>query len=40
MKTAVERVQENFLKPLSLEESEHLAALLSKLVTGHEQKGS
>ena len=40
MKTAVERVQENFLKPLSHEESEHLAALLSKLVTGHEQKGS
>jgi len=38
MKTAVERVQENLLKPLSHEESEHLATLLSKLVAGHELK--
>jgi len=38
MKTAVERVQENLLKPLSQEESEHLCALLSKLVAGHELK--
>jgi DNA-binding MarR family transcriptional regulator len=38
MKTAVERVQENLLKPLSQEESEHLSALLSKLVAGHELK--
>jgi DNA-binding MarR family transcriptional regulator len=36
MKTAVERVQENLLKPLSLEESQQLSTLLSKLVTGHE----
>ena len=38
MKTAVERVQENLLKPLSQDESEHLAALLTKLVAGHELK--
>jgi len=38
MKTAVERVQENLLKPLSHEESKHLATLLSKLVAGHELK--
>jgi len=36
MKTAVERVQENLLKPLSQEESQQLVALLSKLVAGHE----
>ena len=36
MKTAVERVQENLLKPLSQEESQQLATLLSKLVAGHE----
>jgi hypothetical protein len=38
MKTAVERVQENLLKPLSQEESEQLTALLTKLVAGHELK--
>lgn len=36
MKTAVERVQENLLKPLSQEEAQHLLGLLSKLVAGHE----
>ena len=36
MKTAVERVQENLLKPLSQEESQQLVTLLSKLVAGHE----
>jgi len=36
MKTAVERVQANLLKPLSQEESQQLMVLLSKLVAGHE----
>jgi DNA-binding MarR family transcriptional regulator len=40
MKTAVERVQKNLLKPLSQEESHQLLVLLSKLVAGHELESS
>lgn len=37
MKQAVERVQENLLKPLSQVEANTFTALLAKLVAGHEQ---
>jgi hypothetical protein len=36
MKNAVERVQDNLLKPLSQAEAQQLVGLLSKLVAGHE----
>ncbi len=36
MKNAVERVQDNLLKPLNQEEAQQLVGLLAKLVAGHE----
>jgi DNA-binding MarR family transcriptional regulator len=36
MKNAVERVQDNLLKPLNQAEAQQLVGLLSKLVAGHE----
>ncbi len=36
MKNAVERVQDNLLKPLNEAEAQQLVNLLSKLVAGHE----
>jgi hypothetical protein len=36
MKNAVERVQDNLLKPLNQAEAQQLVNLLSKLVAGHE----
>jgi len=36
MKTAVQRVQEKLLQPLSEAEAQTLTILLSKLVAGHE----
>jgi DNA-binding MarR family transcriptional regulator len=36
MKTAVEQVQLNLLKPLNQEDAATLVRLLSKLVAGHE----
>ena len=36
MKSAVQRVQENLLQPLSPEEAKQLMSLLAKLIAGHE----
>ena len=40
MKQAVERVQTNWLKPLSESEAQTLITLLAKVVAGHEQEAN